>query len=114
MRISDWSSDVCSSDLHPHGARGEIHAAPGLIAPLRLEPGAKGERGNAHGRAGGRLDRAPRFHPGIGNPWPTLPFWRPVEPATVDNSRSEGRPLGKRCVRTVTTRWWTYHKKKTK
>src|SRR3546814_1309725 len=23
MRISDWSSDVCSSDLHQRGARGE-------------------------------------------------------------------------------------------
>src|SRR3546814_20808421 len=26
MRISDWSSDVCSSDLHDGEAAGEVHA----------------------------------------------------------------------------------------
>src|SRR3546814_16824992 len=33
MRISDWSSDVCSSDLAAHGAFGRDHALqPTLIA----------------------------------------------------------------------------------
>src|SRR3546814_17549208 len=31
MRISDWSSDVCSSDL--------VYAAPGQITNIALEPG---------------------------------------------------------------------------
>src|SRR3546814_4487503 len=31
MRISDWSSDVCSSDLHP-GAAGVLRPAQGLLA----------------------------------------------------------------------------------
>src|SRR3546814_15678680 len=33
MRISDWSSDVCSSDL--------AVAAPAQLAPLRSDPGTK-------------------------------------------------------------------------
>src|SRR3546814_9626778 len=28
MRISDWSSDVCSSDLRRHGWRGPLQAVP--------------------------------------------------------------------------------------
>src|SRR3546814_2077610 len=37
MRISDWSSDVCSSDLNELGRR---HAAAGRVIPAdqRLEP----------------------------------------------------------------------------
>src|SRR3546814_3855931 len=34
MRISDWSSDVCSSDLHPDDA-GTAEAAMHLDAPFR-------------------------------------------------------------------------------
>src|SRR3546814_18170622 len=38
MRISDWSSDVCSSDLHmrhlhPHRLAGDLHI---LVAPVEL------------------------------------------------------------------------------
>src|SRR3546814_1159406 len=44
MRISDWSSDVCSSDLPVHGP---VH---GCGARLRDDPGAAGR--------GGRLPRA--------------------------------------------------------
>src|SRR3546814_3564634 len=34
MRISDWSSDVCSSDLLY-----QVYAAPGQITNIALEPG---------------------------------------------------------------------------
>src|SRR3546814_16556811 len=40
MRISDWSSDVCSSDLAPHVDAGIDRAALGrieLLAPHRLD-----------------------------------------------------------------------------
>src|SRR3546814_18550371 len=40
MRISDWSSDVCSSDLHlsgRHDRRGIVHRAQ-AIAPSRAQP----------------------------------------------------------------------------
>src|SRR3546814_7159299 len=36
MRISDWSSDVCSSDLHPNRARTRISVRPGRAMSLRL------------------------------------------------------------------------------
>src|SRR3546814_17877088 len=49
MRISDWSSDVCSSDLRPRSQRSDdaaIHAAghgyddsPGVNRPFKLEIG---------------------------------------------------------------------------
>src|SRR3546814_3185657 len=35
MRISDWSSDVCSSDLAAHLDRGEALAAPFVDEQLR-------------------------------------------------------------------------------
>src|SRR3546814_3478081 len=35
MRISDWSSDVCSSDLLREGERGRIVGAGALKTPLR-------------------------------------------------------------------------------
>src|SRR3546814_3486307 len=41
MRISDWSSDVCSSDLRPRVRPGSSHSAPrpsaGWPTPFRLE-----------------------------------------------------------------------------
>src|SRR3546814_5777503 len=37
MRISDWSSDVCSSDLH----RSEIRRALDPVVPLGCHPGER-------------------------------------------------------------------------
>src|SRR3546814_15641601 len=59
MRISDWSSDVCSSDLAGEGGREQMAVAPGLFADLyprrahrrRRESRRRGRRGE--GRAGG-------------------------------------------------------------
>src|SRR3546814_13274213 len=99
MRISDWSSDVCSSDLplllgvaflsigdyslfswapaaisREHGwSPGEIGAAFGLIASVAGVAGAF---------AGGALS---------------------------DVARSEERRVGKECVSTCRSRWWPYH-----
>src|SRR3546814_3048592 len=47
MRMSDWSSDVCSSDLYnaiqvypySEGALYQVYAAPGQITNIALEPG---------------------------------------------------------------------------
>src|SRR3546814_4440909 len=81
MRISDWSSDVCSSDLFPlarfawppHGAVEDRHSAPARRADDRL-----GERRVAAGGRGSILpfgnddagSRAPAFmrhHPHDGS-----------------------------------------------
>src|SRR3546814_14372233 len=50
MRISDWSSDVCSSDLLPAQAR--CRASPHPLRPCRV-------RGRAMPRRSGRLSEGP-------------------------------------------------------
>src|SRR3546814_9625650 len=52
MRISDWSSDVCASDLEAeHGEGRHLYAAGGRAAPAADEHQHRGEelRGGAHG-----------------------------------------------------------------
>src|SRR3546814_2791284 len=51
MRISDWSSDVCSSDL-PH--------RPHLIAEVEIGQQHALRRNAAHGRVPGELERGGR------------------------------------------------------
>src|SRR3546814_12039766 len=100
MRISDWSSDVCSSDLRcavrrrtgagqPEG--GELRAEP---AEIRRDRGKEPAR-----RRGWRrqlVPRAGRVHR------------RGAE------IRSEERRVGKECVSTCRSRWSPYHNKKKK
>src|SRR3546814_11763978 len=43
MRISDWSSDVCSSDLSPARTRDPARAGPALGARLRYSPHRPGD-----------------------------------------------------------------------
>src|SRR3546814_1843364 len=82
MRISDWSSDVCSSDLH------------GYLGVLRLDGG---------GHVGRRqlvLVQLERIHPdahGIAGP------------EDIDAARSEERRVGKECISTCRSRWSPDH-----
>src|SRR3546814_2377603 len=86
MRISDWSSDVCSSDLHVilnsvgvcgGGVRfGQRLGRPGAG---RVEPAQPGDLADAGERL---LDR---------------------------HLRSEERRVGKECVSTCRSRWSPYH-----
>src|SRR3546814_17570053 len=123
MRISDWSSDVCSSDL-VEGA-GELDAA-GLAAAagvdLRLD-----DPEVAADRLGGvdRFLRRARDAPGrdcnavIGKQLLRLVFveihvgsvrgktGRPL--AGPRAARSEERRVGKECVSTCRSRWSPYH-----
>src|SRR3546814_13589346 len=102
MRISDWSSDVCSSDLvDPTGVRRgvpvvdrgvELHAGIGAL------PGGLGEL--AHEVTG--LDGADDLARGDG----------PEVPVGVVDDRSEERRVGKACVSTCRARWSPYHSKK--
>src|SRR3546814_14730301 len=99
MRISDWSSDVCSSDLRERlGARGDEDAA--VLPDLG---GALPERDRWHWRA----------RPGLGDDPGDVP-----RPCDADNGcrlrrRSEERRVGKECVSTCRSRWSPYHEKKT-
>src|SRR3546814_12670735 len=112
MRISDWSSDVCSSDLHP--LLPSVHFKRHLLLQDRAGP-AGGFRAR-----GGSLCRAPARGEG----------WRSdlqagqleagggaAERAKTrgrDGGSSEARRGGKVCVSTSRSRGSQYHKKKKK
>src|SRR3546814_15321411 len=97
MRISDWSSDVCSSDL-----------LDGYEAP------------SAHRTyidwAMERRRRYPAVLPeywqtqGVVNPYCfTERLFEALEPDEVIVMRSEERRVGKECVSTCRSRWSPYH-----
>src|SRR3546814_17483962 len=81
MRISDWSSDVCSSDLHldfTSKARRDFYGIEGLIPPFKV---------TCDDHEGGE-----KF---------LMMQW--------NGDRSEERRVGKECVSTCRSRWSTYH-----
>src|SRR3546814_5595689 len=91
MRISDWSSDVCSSDLvfPTHGKLADI-ALRDPAMPIRFELGAAGAAGNLL-----RDHRAAASYR--------------VEGRKHACQRSEERRVGKECVSTCRSRWLPYH-----
>src|SRR3546814_12718186 len=102
MRISDWSSDVCSSDLElPLNQRQVCAGFSGLQKPFRP----------LH-RVGVRKVLEYRiFEPCqcLRNPKPWLVL---SVVAAMDEARSEERRVGKECVSTCRSRWSQYHYKK--
>src|SRR3546814_20801747 len=103
MRISDWSSDVCSSDLDRHRVeRGE--GRKGAIARLRrnhlLSP--RGCRGAREG-----TDRRRRRDDGI-----RQRRQGHVRGVAEIAQRSEESRVGKECVSTCKLRWSPYQYKK--
>src|SRR3546814_5342728 len=80
MRISDWSSDVCSSDLG-------LCAALGPDELLGRDRDHQSVLGDSDRR---RIDRA-------------LAAWR------LRRGRSAERRVGKECVSTCRSRWSPYH-----
>src|SRR3546814_19787527 len=98
MRISDWSSDVCSSDLRP-GAHPRAHALPPPgSADLEGLP-ADGGRHERHLLRGARV-AGPGLVSAAGRLTPVA-----VEPQL----RSAERRVGKECVSTCSSRWSPYH-----
>src|SRR3546814_1062000 len=94
MRISDWSSDVCSSDLA--GEVAPLHVAHGVAAGLT---GDQARRGEVAQRSGHVVElHVVELH--------VLPG-REVAPAPA--VRSEERRVGKECVSTCRSRWSPYH-----
>src|SRR3546814_11848856 len=99
MRISDWSSDVCSSDL-------EVAAVKAVRdGPIHQEDLAVGD-------AAATLPVGHRAPEPVG--LTRLAHRDPVHrdgaaDATDLLSRSEERRVGKECVSTCRSRWTTYH-----
>src|SRR3546814_7767272 len=89
MRISDWSSDVCSSDLYAvlHAQLHRAAAQAGFGENRRI---ARPPRWTWRLRSGDRVFiTAPAVH--------------------ALHDRSEERRVGKECVSTCRSRWSPYH-----
>src|SRR3546814_11682697 len=100
MRISDWSSDVCSSDLLLAAAFDlERGIALHIGAPQHQHSGIEDAEGSA---------LAIVEQPEIGRA--KLGGGRFVGAARKSAARrSEERRVGKECVSTCRSRWWPYH-----
>src|SRR3546814_9762477 len=98
MRISDWSSDVCSSDL---AVLDEEHAQPWKALQHPAEHQADEVRLADLRQRDVTFDE--RFRPAAGDD----------RGAVVDvlgpRHRSEERRVGKECVSTCRSRWSPYH-----
>src|SRR3546814_11607164 len=97
MRISDWSSDVCSSDLSR-----TVTAVAAAVSPsvVRIDVQGGGEKGQ---QRPGRRPRAPNESVGSGSGFVFTPD------GFVLTNRSEERRVGKECVSTCRSRWTPYH-----
>src|SRR3546814_8208813 len=95
MRISDWSSDVCSSDLTP-SRRTAARISPGSAETMSSAamPGSGPVAETGQEIAGLRQRQAD--HVGIGAD-------------DLGDERSEERRVGKECVSTCRSRWSPYH-----
>src|SRR3546814_14884783 len=111
MSISDWSSDVCSSDL--------LHRRPSA-PPLRPQDGAQGLRRRFR-RPGWRHGPPSRpAAPACSERPPSGPETRPARSPDRDcllrrlrppEGRSEERRVGKECVSPCRSRWSSIHLK---
>src|SRR3546814_4207096 len=84
MRISDWSSDVCSSDLLGRFLTHLMQKLNRITFGHRVLINWQGQKGS--------------------NPRPAV-----LETAALPTERSEERRVGKECVSTCRSRWSPYH-----
>src|SRR3546814_11405311 len=104
MRISDWSSDVCSSDLGEQVELGETDRA--VLRAERLDVLLLQEKLDAAGLILHMTKgEAALFAPG--HQAPGDGGLLPIE--ILEIARSEERRVGKECVSTCRSRWSPYH-----
>src|SRR3546814_15115055 len=107
MRISDWSSDVCSSDLAAPGATDAEKAHAFAEHPIGSGPFMfeSWERGSSM-----RIVRNPHYWK-MGEDGKPLPYLDAVDFEIIsdDAKRSEERLVGKECVSTCRSRWSPMH-----
>src|SRR3546814_13617537 len=101
MRISDWSSDVCSSDRVEQEQLGLHGQGPPELDPLLDAVGQGADREAPDGRELEEVDDL--LHGGA--VLELLPL-RLAKPQRAGQDRSEERRVGKACVRTCSSRWW--------
>src|SRR3546814_5789824 len=97
MRISDWSSDVCSSDLFT----AQVLADMGIknVEAIGCPSLMRHNKPRLH-MAWKPLDQVKRIGFTL-----TRGFW----PEYCEDVRSEERRVGKECVSTCRSRWSPYH-----
>src|SRR3546814_20127026 len=129
MRISDWSSDVCSSDLATIRGEATLDAAPAANASVTATNVATGLSRSVNADANGRYSLA-GLPPGeyrvemvadgrTDSPVVSVPVGQVAtldlatggldQTANGEVGRPEERRVGKECVRTFRYRWVTYH-----
>src|SRR3546814_12042666 len=110
MRISDWSSDVCSSDL---GAKKGLWCTIGFglvfsaIQAFEYYHAPFAFKGTIYGATFFMATGFHGFHVIIGTIFLAVCLTRLY-------NRSEERRVGKECVSTFRSRWWPYHSTKNK
>src|SRR3546814_14564498 len=105
MRISDWSSDVCSSDLDPLRDQGRAYAAKLIEAGVPIT--YREATGNIHGYI--NLSQAiPSAREDIRG---ALTVLKAIV-AEANGARSEERRCGKECVSQCQSRWSQVTEKK--
>src|SRR3546814_14127013 len=110
MRISDWSSDVCSSDLPPGG-----HVAkPMRILVIEDNQDIAANLGDYLEDRGHTVDFAADgvtgLHLAVVHDSDAIVL--DLNLPGMDGLRSEERRVGKECVSTCRARWSPYHEKK--
>src|SRR3546814_9795593 len=107
MRISDWSSDVCSSDLPKEWTESFVDVMGQLVQEFAWSTNAPLTGFNLYRTDGGWLlvIKTVSLQRGA-----LVAFFGGADPG----ARSEERRVGKECVSTCRSRWSPYHSKKKK
>src|SRR3546814_17430402 len=104
MRISDWSSDVCSSDLSRNlnelAREGKLDPVIGRDEEIRRVIQILSRRTKNNPVLVGE--------PGVGK----TAIAEGIAHRIIDGDRSEARRVGKECVSTCRSRWSPSHEKK--
>src|SRR3546814_18872102 len=98
MRISDWSSDVCSSDLPK---------SPSNVGAIMRAAGCYGAASVFY--TGTRYDRAKDLVTDTKKVHQDIPLINIDDLRKILPLRSEERRVGKECVSTCRSRWSPYH-----
>src|SRR3546814_15542915 len=111
MRISDWSSDVCSSELQRHRI-GPVARPPHRLVGIGTDRAAQVERQDPPGLPPARAALGQALHPralGQASPADLAQHRKMNEDIALAVVRSEERRAGKECVSTCRSRWSPYN-----
>src|SRR3546814_18394690 len=121
MRISDWSSDVCSSDLPVDGSGNVIATSASALTSLRLPATSGTPKATQNVQLSVNLNATTevpataafdRFDATSYNKAVTTTVYDSNGAPTPMTTRSEERRVGEECVSTCRSRRSPYHKKK--